>query len=282
MSTHHLAHAVRTATRPGLTRGLPHGPEDLQWVANAATLVYGARDAVLIDTYTSISDNADLVAWVRSFDRNLTHVVVTHGHGDHFFGIGQLLEAFPGARAVSSAGTAVRALTEGEPQWLEGFWERLFPGQIPDVAFPEALDTDDVELEGHRLEVIEAGFTDTPDSTAIWVPDLGLVVGGDVVYNDTHLYTAESTPDSREDWVAALGRLAALGPRTVVAAHQKHDATDDPRILEETAAYLRAFSAAVATCLDPTAAYERMLERFLRRANPGALWGGVQAAFADG
>src|SRR4026209_2329527 len=95
-----LNYAVKTAQRAGLIRDLPYGPQDLQWVANTSTLVYGAHDAVLVDTFTSVGQNADLVEWVRSFDRDLTWIYVTHGHGDHFFGIGQLLEAFPAARAV--------------------------------------------------------------------------------------------------------------------------------------------------------------------------------------
>jgi hypothetical protein len=58
-----LRYAVKTARRPGLTRDLSYGPEDLQWVANSATLVYGTDDAVLVDTFTSIGQNAELVEW---------------------------------------------------------------------------------------------------------------------------------------------------------------------------------------------------------------------------
>jgi hypothetical protein len=65
-----LRYAVKTAQRPGLTRDLPYGPEDLQWVANCATLVYGTDDAVLVDTSTSIGQNAELVEWVESFGRS--------------------------------------------------------------------------------------------------------------------------------------------------------------------------------------------------------------------
>jgi hypothetical protein len=36
--------------RLGLTRDLPPGAEDRQWVANTATLIFGGRDAVLVDT----------------------------------------------------------------------------------------------------------------------------------------------------------------------------------------------------------------------------------------
>lgn len=37
--------------RPGLTRDLPPGTEELQWVSNTATLIFGERDAVLVDTF---------------------------------------------------------------------------------------------------------------------------------------------------------------------------------------------------------------------------------------
>ena len=246
-----LAHAVRTATRPGLTRDLPYGPEDLRWVANSATLILGDHDAVLVDTYLSVDQNAELVEWVRSFGRDLTHVFVTHGHGDHFFGLRQLLDAFPGARAVASAGTAREALVRGQVEAHDGSWGRLFPGQIPQISYPAALDGDHLALEGHRLEVIETGFTDTRDTTALWVPDLGLVVAGDVAYNDTHQHTAETTAATREQWARAAERLGELDPVAVVAGHKKPDAPDRPAILAQTAAYLRAFDAVVEVSRTP-------------------------------
>jgi hypothetical protein len=69
-----LRYAVSTARRAGLTRDLPYGPQDLQWVANTATLIYGERHAVLVDTYAPIDQNAELVDWVRSFGRDLAYL----------------------------------------------------------------------------------------------------------------------------------------------------------------------------------------------------------------
>jgi glyoxylase-like metal-dependent hydrolase (beta-lactamase superfamily II) len=283
-SARDLRYAVRTARRAGVTRDLPSGPEDLQWVANSATLVSGANDAVLVDTFTSIEQNAELVEWVRSFDRNLTHVYVTHGHGDHFFGIGQLLEAFPAARAVGTPGTVAAARTQGDPAFIDAFWKKLFPGQIPEpIVFPEVLDGTVIELEGHRLEVVETGFTDTVATTTLWVPDLRLMIAGDVAYNDTHQYTAETTSESREQWARAAETLASYDPVAVIAGHKKPDTPDDPAILSETAAYLRDFNRLAATTSTPDELYSGMLELYPRRANPGALWGGAkQAKSAEG
>ena len=65
-----LRYAIKTAQRPGVTRDLPYGPDDLLWVGNSSTLVYGSNDAVLVDTFTSTEQNAELVDWVKSFDKN--------------------------------------------------------------------------------------------------------------------------------------------------------------------------------------------------------------------
>lgn len=272
-----LHYAVLAATRPGVTRDLPYGPEDLQWVANTATLIYGDRDAVLVDTFTSIAQNAELVEWVRSFDRNLTHIYITHGHGDHFFGIGQLLDAFPGARAVGSAHTVADAPINFAPQF-KAFWQSLFPGELPEERLPELLESDHIDLEGRRLEVIDTGHTDTAHSTTLWVPSLRLLVAGDVAYNDTHPFMTESTSESREHWAQQAERLAALDPVAVVAGHKKPDLADDPGILAETAAYLRDFNEVAATTSTTEELYDIMLTRHPRRANPGSLWGGAKAA----
>jgi glyoxylase-like metal-dependent hydrolase (beta-lactamase superfamily II) len=96
--------------REGLTRDLPAGDnEDLRWVANSATLISGDHDAVLVDTFTTIEQNERLIEWVKAHGRRLTHIYLTHGHGDHVYGIGQMLQAFPDAQAVATAGTVAEA-----------------------------------------------------------------------------------------------------------------------------------------------------------------------------
>ena len=49
-----LAYRVFTATRPGLTPDIPAGYESLTWVANTVRLIYGTRDAVLVDTFLTL------------------------------------------------------------------------------------------------------------------------------------------------------------------------------------------------------------------------------------
>ena len=55
---------VFASKRPGLGRDLPPGNEALRWVANSSTLIYGERDAVLVDTLLTIDQAQALLDWV--------------------------------------------------------------------------------------------------------------------------------------------------------------------------------------------------------------------------
>src|SRR6201987_743870 len=189
---------VLTIRRPGLTRDLPPGKEELMWVANSSTLIYGERDAVLVDTFLTTEQSQTLLDWVVASGRNLTAIYVTHGHGDHFFGLASLLERFPCARAVATP-KVVKAMHEHlSPDRIENFWRRLFPGEIPDrLLVAEPLEDQELGLEGHKLVAVNAGRTDTAHSTCLHVPSIGLIVGGDTVYNGIHPYLGETDTQSR-------------------------------------------------------------------------------------
>lgn len=92
-----------TKKRGSSTQGIPPGKEDLAWVTNTVTLIYGQRDAVLVDTFLSEQQSRELVDWVAESDKNLTTVYITHAHGDHYFGLKLLLDQFPNARAIATS-----------------------------------------------------------------------------------------------------------------------------------------------------------------------------------
>jgi glyoxylase-like metal-dependent hydrolase (beta-lactamase superfamily II) len=274
-----LRYDTLLARREGLTRDLPPGEnEDLRWVTNSATLIYGDQDAVLVDTFTTVEQNETLVQWVKDHDRRLTHVYLTHGHGDHVYGIGQVLSAFPGACAVATGGTLAQARLQAQAEYRDDFWGRLFPGQIPEPVLPELLDSDRFALEGHELQVVEAGHTDTQGTTALWVPDIRLLVSGDVAYNNTHMYLAETTRDTRLEWIAALQSLKSLDPAHVIVGHKDPARQDDPSNIVESIHYLTDFNDAELRSTTALELYERMLRLHPGRANPGALWGAAKLA----
>jgi glyoxylase-like metal-dependent hydrolase (beta-lactamase superfamily II) len=166
------------------------------------------------------------------------------------------------------------------PEALDGAWRPGFPGQIPDkLVIAEELTEHVIDLEGNALVVVELGHTDTDHTTCLHVPSIGLVVAGDAAYNDVHLYLAESNAQKRQEWISALDKIESLKPRTVVASHKRPENDDNPRIIEETRQYIRDFDRLVEKTKTAQELYDKMLELYPNRVNPGwALWSSARAA----
>jgi glyoxylase-like metal-dependent hydrolase (beta-lactamase superfamily II) len=278
-TTPQLQYRVFTATRPGINPDVPPGYESLMWVANSATLIYGKRDAVLVDTFFTLDHSVKLADQIAATGKNLTNIYITHPHGDHFFGINMLKRRFPHVRAVAPT-VVVDRITNRLAADLRLLRER-FPGRIPDdPGTPESLDGASIELEGEALIPIKAGYTDTADSTILHVPSIGLIAAGDVVYNGVHPFLAETNAQTRLEWIDALDRLEALEADAVVAGHKVPVHDDDPRNISETRKYLRDFVRLDQVTDTPRALFDAMIELYPERANPGSLWGGATVAKA--
>jgi len=264
---------------PIVTRDRPPGVKETYFQAMAATLIYGIKDAVLVDAFMTIEQANALADWVASKGKNLTTVYITHGHGDHWFGLGTLRERFPRARFVATADTVEVMRRNSSPEALRTAWKAAFPGRIPDtLLIADELEGQMIDLEGQDLVVVELGHTDTDRTTCLHVPSIGLVVAGDAAYNDVHLYLAESDEQKRQEWIAALDKIDSLNPLAVVASHKRPENEDSPGIIEETRQYIREFDRLAKTTTTAQELYDRMLELYPTRINPGwALWSSARA-----
>jgi glyoxylase-like metal-dependent hydrolase (beta-lactamase superfamily II) len=259
--------------RPSLSRDTPAGRDELKWVPNTATLIYGERDAVLVDTFLTIDASKELADWIAAKGKNLSTIYITHAHGDHFFGLKLIQERFPKARVIARREVVEAMKTHISPESVDGFWKKLFPGQIAEQLFvADTLPGDEFELEGHKLIAISIGHTDTDNTTCLHVPSIGLVVSGDAAYNDVHPYLGETDAKGRLQWIAALDTIEALKPTAVIAGHKAPGTDDKPRVIEETRKYIRDFDRLSRIAPDARDLYDRMLELYPAWLNPGSLW----------
>jgi glyoxylase-like metal-dependent hydrolase (beta-lactamase superfamily II) len=95
------------------------------WSPISSTLTYGKRDAVLVDAFITVEQAEALVDWVAASGKNLTTIYVTRGHGDHFFGIGAVLDRFPNARAVATPDVVKLMRQQASPDVVANFWSSL-------------------------------------------------------------------------------------------------------------------------------------------------------------
>jgi len=239
----------------------------------SSTLIFGDADAVLIDPPMTVAQTERVAQWIEHSGKRLVHIFITHGHGDHWFGTAPLLRRFPGASALASPGTIEVMRYHASPEVRTQVWDKSFPAQIPDTPVLATTPPGNTfDLEGNELRIIEAGHTDTDKTTVLYVPSIGLVVAGDVVYNGVHQYLGEAANGGLRAWMRGLDIVAALWPRHVVAGHKNKALQDDPKTIDETRRYLEDAERLISSSHTAREFYDAMLNLYPDRMNPGALW----------
>jgi len=255
---------------------LPNGEPRL-FSPLASTLISGAQDAVLIDPGFTTEQARALGDWVASKDRNVTDIFITHGHGDHWFAAGLLAERF-GARVVATAGTIgqMHANVAARPF----VWDKVYLGIPPSPMTAVTVPDNRFTLEGRDLVIVEVGHTDTEATSVLHVPDLGLVVAGDVIYNGAHLYLSESSLAGLDKWRLAIDQVESLGARSIIAGHQSSKLDDDAvRTIAETREYLDVAQELLSTEKTAVDFFNAMVERYPDRLGRTVLWATAQAVF---
>jgi glyoxylase-like metal-dependent hydrolase (beta-lactamase superfamily II) len=239
------------------------------------TLIYGAREAILVDPPWHLAAVQDAVKWVRSFNRRLSRIYITHGHGDHWFGASVVHSQFPDA--VVNATRHTRDYMYRYSRLRGELWDNRFPGQVASGSIIVRPITKDLILEGEPIHVLELGHTDTDDTTALWLPSIRLIVAGDAVYNRCHLALNEVRGGGAAQWLAALDTLDRLHPEYVVAGHAAPDSDHGPDAVEDTRRYITDYTRALELGLTSKQLFAHMLDRYPEHVNPKALWRSITA-----
>jgi glyoxylase-like metal-dependent hydrolase (beta-lactamase superfamily II) len=259
---------------PSAVPGFEEAVGQATWPPSTSTLISDDGGALLVDCLITEQEARELAAWVKSHDREPGYVYITHPHADHFLGLAAILEAFSEARPVALAESIPAMEEQVSPGYMQ-VWGGFFPGQLTSQpVVPAPLAGTAIPVGGSAVSVIPAGTTDTGHSSVVHIPDLSLVVSGDVVYNQTHMWLAGSTPDSRASWARALDTVAALEPQIIIAGHRNPRAADDEasRQIGECRRYLADFEVALERSSAPDELIGKMMAAYPDLANPYTLW----------
>jgi glyoxylase-like metal-dependent hydrolase (beta-lactamase superfamily II) len=208
-------------------------------IAVNSTLVYGDKDAILIDAQFRLSDAHRLVAAILESKRNLTTVYVTHPHPDHYFGLVVIRQAFPNAKFV-----ALPKVVDGiKASWQNrvNAWKPQYGDNIPSAPIiPDALEGNTLTLEGEMLQVFGPLQGDSAgDNSFVWIPSLKAIVGGDTLFSGAHFVYAPMSATQKKDWAATIDQMAALKPEIVIPGHQIAGAPNDASVLTFMKKYMQ-------------------------------------------
>ncbi|KAH7129447.1 beta-lactamase-like protein [Dactylonectria estremocensis] len=266
------------------------------WSPLSCTLVYTEKTALLVDCPATVAATVELARWVKSelpAGCTLKYFLPSHAHGDHFLGFPILQDHFPSVTGVATHKVVEGIAQQHSPDVYHGLWEKNFPPAADGTGLPKskaAFQTlpanKELELDGHLIQVFDVPHGDTHANSFIYVPELGLVVAGDIVYNgDCHQWLGEaSTQEKRDKWISALSQIAALKPKVIVPGHtftpvSTPDEAVAAGMLKGTEDYIKGFAEELDRTDDVQELFDRMRARY-QRWNLFLLAGGCQAGMA--
>ena len=221
-----------------------------------STIVYGKKDAALIDAQFQKQYAEQVVKEIKDMKKNLKYVFVSYHDPDYYFGLDVIHKAFPEAKIISTAQTAY--LIEASKDMKLGVWKEQLGADAPDTLIvPEVVDSVP-SIEGNALEI--KYNKDDSAHPFVWIPSLKTIVGGGSVTEGGHIWMADTQGDKGiERWQQVIATMKQLEPATVVPAHfVSSDYT--PKVLDFVEKYLADYRQAAAksnNAAELTAAMEK-------------------------
>ncbi len=207
-------------------------------------LLTGDKEAILLDGGFTISDGKLVAEKIKETGKTLTTIYVSQSDPDYYFSLGPIKAAFPDARIIAAPET-VAAIKGNVDAKLKVWGPQLKdngPQALSDVVIPEVSEAKVLELEGKRIEIVDAeGMS---NRRYLWVPSLKAVFGGVLVTAAEHVWLADTADAAeRKAWIKTLDGIAAREPAIVIPAHMSPGSATDISAVKFTRDYIEAFDA---------------------------------------
>jgi glyoxylase-like metal-dependent hydrolase (beta-lactamase superfamily II) len=171
-------------------------------------------------------------------------------------------EAYPRVRIIANSAVLDR-INEVYQEKIDKWKTILGSGATSHVVAIEKVDGNVIELESSKIEVLKNIQGDTDENTMLWIPGQRILIAGDVVVNDMHVYTAETDSKARGNWLNSLNKIRELKPSVVIPGHSKVRAPlDASTAVDFTEKYLLVFEEELKKAEDPDSLVNTMKERF--------------------
>jgi len=222
------------------------------YISNAAFVVT-ADGVVVIDALGSPALAQELLAEIRRVTPlPVRHVIVTHYHADHIYGLQVFQQT--GARIVAHRAARAYIHSDTARLRLEASRQELAPWIDADTRIVEAdlwLDGDTMlEVGGMRFDIRHVGPSHTPEDLIVFVPEEQVLFAGDLVFRGRIPFVGQA--DSRR-WIAALDRLLDIPARVIVPGHGpvSEQAREDLTLTRDYLVFLRKSMGEAADNLEP-------------------------------
>ena len=227
-------------------------PANQNFVSNAAFVVTPAG-VVVIDALGSPGLAQRLLAEIRKHtDKPVTHVILTHYHADHIYGVQALKAA--GAKILAHQAAREYLNSDTARLRLEASRTELAPWIDKDTRLVPADEwlAGDTELDvgGVRFQIRAVGPSHTPEDLVVYLPQHKVLFAGDLVFRSRIPFVGQA--DSRQ-WIKALDALLAFDATVIVPGHGplSTEARQDMQLTRDYLVHLRGVMGQAARNMEP-------------------------------
>src|SRR5712664_2676598 len=235
-------------------------PDDQFWVNSV--VIEGEHEVMLVDAQLTKTNAERVLEEIKETKKPLSIVYITHEHADHFLGLEVFKEAYPGVRIIATSAVVDR-INMVYQEKIDKWKKILGSGATSHAVAISRFDGNSIEFEGAKIEVLKDIQGDTDENTMLWIPGQRILIAGDVLFNDMHVYTAETDSKARGKWLNSLQKIRELKPSVVIPGHSKVGAPlDASTAIHFTENYLLVFEKELKTAKDADSLVNTMKEKF--------------------
>src|SRR5216683_8068912 len=193
-------------------------PDDQFW-ANSV-IIEGAREVMLVDAQLTKTSAEKVLQQIEETKKPLSTIYITHEHADHFLGLEGFKEAYPGVRIIANSPVTDR-INKVYQEKIDKWKKILGTGATSHAVAIQKFNGNFIEFESSKIEVLKNIQGDTDENTMLWILGQRILIAGDVLFNDMHVYTAETDSKARGKWLNSLNKIRQLKPSVVIPGHSK-------------------------------------------------------------
>jgi glyoxylase-like metal-dependent hydrolase (beta-lactamase superfamily II) len=225
-------------------------------------IIEGTHEVMLVDAQLTKTNAERVLQQIRATNKPLSIIYITHEHADHFLGLEVFKDAYPMVRILANSHVADRINNVYQVK-IDKWKGILGSGATSHIVPISKYDENFIPFENYRIEIIKGIQGDTDENSMLWLPWQRTLIAGDVVFNDMHVYTAETDMSARTQWLNSLKRIRELNPAIVIPGHSKNGAPlDATSAVTFTERYLLVFEQELKKAEDPDGLIKAMKEQF--------------------
>jgi glyoxylase-like metal-dependent hydrolase (beta-lactamase superfamily II) len=222
------------------------------FISNAAFVVTEDR-VVVLDALGSPALAEEFIAEIRRVTPlPIRHVIVSHYHADHIYGL-QVFKAL-GAEIIAHELARDYLTSDTARLRLQASREELFPwvDETTRVVPADRWLAGDVTLTlgGTEFRIVHAGPAHTLEDLVVYLPQRKLLLAGDLVFRARVPFVGQADSGA---WIKALDKLLAFDTEVIVPGHGpvSRDAREDLQLTRDYLVFLREAMAKAAAELEP-------------------------------